>query len=126
MCDCKSLRTCSGCHSTKLEQHFSINAKGCLYKLCNNCLANKRKHNEKVRSAPLEDQYLICELCGGRVHKLNEGMSRHKKRWTCVKKTLSGQPGKKEFYEFVLANQVGGLKDYDKYVEDTKIFLGVD
>ena len=36
------LRTCSRCHSTKLEKYFSYNNKGELYKLCNNCRNKKR------------------------------------------------------------------------------------
>ena len=37
----KDLRTCSRCHTTKLEKYYSINSKGEFYKLCNNCKKNK-------------------------------------------------------------------------------------
>ena len=37
MSDNNKLRTCSRCHSTKLESYFGINKKGELYKLCDNC-----------------------------------------------------------------------------------------
>ena len=36
------LRKCSRCHSTKLEEYFSLNNKGELYKLCNNCRKKQR------------------------------------------------------------------------------------
>ena len=104
----KLLRTCSRCGSTKLEEYFSKNVKGLFYKLCDNCRSkrrtyykewnaeNKDKLNEyrkrnylKVRSEPLENQYLICEKCGQRVHRLNEGIARHQRRLTCINKTTN-------------------------------------
>ena len=36
MSDNNKLRTCSRCHSTKLESYFGFNKKGELYKLCDN------------------------------------------------------------------------------------------
>ena len=41
MSDNNKLRTCSRCHSTKLESYFGINKKGELYKLCDNCRMKK-------------------------------------------------------------------------------------
>ena len=37
MSENKNLRKCSRCHATKLEEYFSTNSKGELYKLCDNC-----------------------------------------------------------------------------------------
>ena len=37
MSDNNKLRTCSRCHSTKLESYFGINKKGELCKSCDNC-----------------------------------------------------------------------------------------
>ena len=41
MSENKNLRKCSRCHATKLEEYFSKNTKGELYKLCDNC---RNKH----------------------------------------------------------------------------------
>ena len=43
MCE---LRKCSRCHSTKLEEYFSLNNKGELFKLCDNCRKNQRRDVE--------------------------------------------------------------------------------
>ena len=121
----KELRTCSRCHATKLTEYFSINAKGELLKTCMNCRNLKNAYNadnkdkvkqyskkthEKAYAKPLEEIYSICEICGSNVGKLSEGLVRHKKRWCCVKTTIPGEPGRKEFYEWVLNNQHNGLK----------------
>ena len=37
-----SSRKCNRCHASKLDECFSINSKGELYKLCDNC---RSKHN---------------------------------------------------------------------------------
>ena len=37
MSENNNLRKCSRCHSTKLEEYFSFNKKGELYKLCDSC-----------------------------------------------------------------------------------------
>ena len=126
MSDNKELRKCSRCHATKLTEYFSINAKGELFKTCCNCREKrytydtdikdkvaeyKKQSYEKIKAKPLEEQYLKCEKCGNKVHRLNEGMGRHLKRWSCVKTSMPGEPGKKEFYEWVLENQHTNLKD---------------
>ena len=53
MSDNNKLRTCSRCHSTKLESYFGFNKKGELYKLCDNCRnkANSatKKHFEEAK-----------------------------------------------------------------------------
>ena len=142
MTDNKELRKCSRCHATKLTEYFSINAKGELYKTCCNCIEKRNtddtewnvnnkdklseyaiKAYEKVCTKPLEEQYLKCEKCGNKVHRLNEGMSRHLKRWSCVKTSMPGEPGKKEFYEWVLANKLTNLKDYNKYIKEAEEYL---
>ena len=55
MSDNNKLRTCSRCHSTKLESYFGFNKKGELYKLCDNCRnkANSatKKHFEEANSS---------------------------------------------------------------------------
>ena len=43
MCE---LRKCSRCHSTKLVEYFSLNNKGELFKLCNNCRKTQRRDVE--------------------------------------------------------------------------------
>ena len=78
------LRKCSRCHSTKLEEYFSLNNKGELFKLCDNCRSKHKDYykiwnaNNKDKLAemqaksfqkwldkPLDEQYRNCE-CGGR------------------------------------------------------------
>ena len=41
------LRTCSRCHSTCTLEHFEMNRKGELFKLCNNCRSKKRGENKE-------------------------------------------------------------------------------
>ena len=50
-------------------------------------------------------------------------MARHQKRWVCVKTQMEGKPGKKEFYEWVLANQNNLLRDYHKFIEEAEAYL---
>jgi len=138
----KELKKCSRCHSTKLIEHFSINSKGELLKTCINCRSyrnsydaewradnpdkvkeSKNKSYEKSHAKPLEEIYSICDVCGSNVGKLSEGMARHKKRWSCFKTTMPGEPGRKEFYEWVLKNQHGGLKDYVKHIKEAEEYL---
>ena len=77
------LRKCSRCHSTKLEQYFSVNVKGELYKLCDTCRTTqkeykheewKEKNKEKIQmyaarafqkwlGKPLDEQRVECP-CG--------------------------------------------------------------
>ena len=61
------LRKCSRCHSTKLEQYFSVNVKGELYKLCDNCRTKTRerqtKNFQKWLDEPLDEQRVDCP-CG--------------------------------------------------------------
>ena len=127
MSDNNSLRKCSRCHSTKLESYFGFNKKGELYKLCDNCRIKRDTYNEKyqaeIRAKPLDEQYYICDKCNSKVHRLNEGMARHHKRWTCVKKQMEGKPGKKEFFEWVVANKNNLLRDYHKYIEEAETYL---
>ena len=138
MTDNKELRKCSRCHATKLTEYLSINAKGELYKTCCNCREKRNTYDtdnkdkvaeyaikayDKVRAKPLEEQYLTCEKCGKSVGRLTEGMGRHLKRWSCVKTSMPGEPGKKEFYEWVLENQHTNLKDYNKYIKDAEEYL---
>ena len=128
MSDNNKLRTCSRCHSTKLEKrYFGFNKKGELYKLCNNCRMTREtyieNYNSEIRAKPLEEQYYICNKCNSRVHMLNEGMSRHQKRWVCVKTQMEGKPGQKEFYEWILANRNNLLRDYHKCLGDAEAYL---
>jgi len=123
MSDNNSLRKCSRCHSTKLESYFSFNKKGELYKLCDICRIKNEKYDLEVKDKPLEEIYYTCEKCNSKVHRLYEGMARHHKRWTCVKKQMEGKPGKKEFFEWVVANQNNLLRDYHKYIEEAETYL---
>ena len=41
------LRKCSRCYSTKLEQYFSVNVKGELYKLCDNCRTKRKEYRNE-------------------------------------------------------------------------------
>ena len=142
MSENNNLRKCSRCHATKLEEYFSKNTKGEFYKLCDNCRTKsnqsskewKEKNKEtvkimnekqydRIRELPLEEQYYICEKCGSRVHRLNEGMSRHQKRWSCVKKLMDGNPGKKEFYQWIVDNEGTILREYKKYINEAKTYL---
>ena len=50
----KSLRTCSRCHSTKLESGFGINAKGEFYKSCDKCRKKRRDIKEELTPKPDE------------------------------------------------------------------------
>ena len=54
---------------------------------------------------------------------LSERIARHQKRWSCVKKQMDGNPGKKEFYEWIVANRDNLLRDYHKYIKETKTYL---
>jgi hypothetical protein len=45
-----SLRKCSGCHTTKVINHFGINNKGTHFKTCDNCrLRNKIKRTKQTQ-----------------------------------------------------------------------------
>ncbi len=134
MSENKVLRKCSRCHASKLEEYFAINAKGELYKTCENCRhwkaenkdilkEYKQRSYEKFINKPLDEQYSICEKCGDRFHKLYEGKSRHLKRWPCVKSQMEGNPGKKEFFEWVLENKDNLLRDYKKYITEAEEYL---
>ena len=142
MSENKVLRKCSRCHATKLQEYFGINTKGELFRLCNNCREKRKEKNEqtyeenkdkmkeykrrsyeKFINKPLDEQYSICEKCGGRFHKLYEGKSRHLKRWPCVKSQMAGNPGKKEFFEWVLENRNNLIRDYQKYISKAEEYL---
>ena len=56
MSDNNKLRTCSRCHSTKLESYFGINKKGELYKLCDNC---RNKATAAIKKKIEESQAVI-------------------------------------------------------------------
>ena len=43
------LKQCSRCHSTCTLEHFEMNRKGELFKLCNNCRSKKREENNTYR-----------------------------------------------------------------------------
>ena len=77
MSDNNKLRTCSRCHSAKLESYFGINKKGELYKVCNNCRMTREtyreKYNSEIRAKPLEEQYYICNKCNSRAHMFKRG-----------------------------------------------------
>ena len=49
------LKKCSRCHTTKLEQYFSINTKGELYKLCDNC---RMKQKMKITINVARQKYI--------------------------------------------------------------------
>ena len=135
MTENNNLRKCSRCHATKLEEYFSTNTKGELYKLCDNC-RNKGRHYYKVHyedskdkikeynkksynkflEKPIEEQYVICDRCNNKVHLKYEGMSRHLKRWNCVKATMETEPGREEFFKWVYENKDNLLRDYQKYI----------
>ena len=57
------LRKCSRCHSTKLEQYFSVNVKGELYKLCDNCRTKQKEytHEEWKEKIQRENTNVCCE-----------------------------------------------------------------
>ena len=63
MSDNNKLRTCSRCHSTKLESYFGINKKGELYKLCDNCRnkanAATKKHFEEAQAVITNDRIIL-------------------------------------------------------------------
>ena len=139
MSENKNLRKCSRCHATKLEEYFSTNTKGELYKLCDNCRSKqqtyykewnennkeklkecKEKSRAKFKEKPFEEQYSKCEKCGRKFHKVYEGKSRHQKRWPCVKSQMEGSPGKKEFFEWILENRDNILRDYQKYISQAE------
>ena len=126
---CLTHRVCSRCDVKKHENDFEKNANGDYFRMCNDCRSICREHskqtNETVRALPLEEQYVECEKCKGKYHKLNEGKSRHQKRWTCIRKTMAGNPGKKDFYEWLVANEHNPelLKDYRKSIPDAKKYL---
>ena len=50
-------------------------------------------------------------------------MARHRKKWSCVKKQMEGNPGNKDFFEWVVANQNNLLRDYHKYIEEAETYL---
>ena len=63
MSDNNKLRTCSRCHSTKLESYFGINKKGELYKLCDNCRnkanAATKKHFEEAQAVLTNNRIIL-------------------------------------------------------------------
>ena len=126
---CQTHRKCSNCKEKLHLDNFEKNANDVYYLMCNDCRSRSRqlfqRKSESVKSLPLEEQYVVCEKCGGKYHKLNEGKSRHQKRWTCIKATLTGNIGKKEYCEWLVANEHNKelLKEYRKSIPYAKEYL---
>ena len=76
-----------------------------------------------IEPKPVAEKYCICERCNKMVDKHSEGMSRHMKRWPCVKAGMEGNPGRKEFYEWILNNKDNLLKDYEKHIKDAEAYF---
>jgi superfamily II DNA helicase RecQ len=52
MSENNNLKTCSRCHSTKLESYFGINAKDECYKSCDKCRKKRRDIKEELKPKP--------------------------------------------------------------------------
>ena len=76
-----------------------------------------------IEPKPVAEKYCICERCNKMVDKHSEGMSRHMKRWPCVKAGMEGNPGRKEFYEWILNNKDNLLKDYEKHIKNAEAYF---
>ena len=50
-----SLRTCSRCKCTLLEKYFSVNRKGVLFKLCNNCRSKGQRNSTLEKNTTATD-----------------------------------------------------------------------
>jgi recombinational DNA repair protein (RecF pathway) len=50
------LRKCSRCHSSKLEQYFSVKVKGELYKLCHNCRHTQEEYRDEEWKEKTKDK----------------------------------------------------------------------
>ena len=61
MSDNNNLKTCSRCHSTKLESFFGINAKGECYKSCDKCRKKAREIKEELKPKPNPDEIKSTE-----------------------------------------------------------------
>ena len=126
---CQTHRLCTRCCVKRHIDNFGKNSNDDFLLMCNDCQSKSRRQtkqkNETVRALSREKQYVECEICGGRYHKLNEGKSRHQKKWTCVKSTMSGNPGKKEYCEWLVANEHNPdlLKNYLKSIPEAKRYL---
>ena len=122
---CDVYRVCSTCHIKQDVDQFQKGSSGDCFLMCLRCRTKKQDISKKLRALPFELQYVVCEKCGGTYHKLNEGKSRHEKRWTCIKTTYEVVPNKKEFYKYIVANEHNPnlLKDYRKSIPDAKNYL---
>ena len=76
-----------------------------------------------IEPKPVAEKYCICVRCNKMVDKHSEGMSRHMKRWPCVKAGMEGNPGRKEFYEWILNNKDNLLKDYEKHIKNAEAYF---
>ena len=57
----KQLKTCSSCHCSMLEEFFSINKKGVLYKTCDKC--RNRQTQRKPKNRFLNPfKYRMCDM----------------------------------------------------------------
>lgn len=76
------LRKCSRCHSTKLEKYFSINVKGELYKLCDNCGSSKNKSKKEIQTDSRKCLYcgnMFCDdAINPKTNKLYETCENHR------------------------------------------------
>ena len=61
MSDNNNLKTCSRCHSTKLESYFGINAKGECYKSCDKCRKKRRDIKEDLKPKPNPEEIKSTE-----------------------------------------------------------------
>ena len=142
MSENKNLRKCSRCHATKLEDYFSTNTKGELFKLCDNCrnkkqvydkdyrienedrikeyrIENKdriKESNDKSYMKFLEKPLIQCDRCRANIYDKKSEVTRHRKRWSCVKEGMDGNPGLKEKYQWILENKDDLLNEFKKLI----------
>ena len=127
----KNLRKCSRCHATKLEEYFSTNTKGELFKLCDNCRNKKqvyvkeyydknkdkfKEYHERAYDKFIEKPLIQCDRCHGLMYDKKAEITRHRKRWSCVKEGMDGNPGLKEKYQWILENKDDLLNEFKKLI----------
>ena len=138
MSENKNLRKCSRCHATKLEEYFSANSKGELFKLCDNCRNkgkdyyehnkdnNKEKikeYNERAYMKFIEKPLIQRSRCKASMYDKKVEITRHMKRWSCVKEGMGGNPGLKEKYEWILENKDDLLPEFKKLIPKAEEYL---
>jgi hypothetical protein len=145
MSSTNTLRKCNRCHVSKSDDCLSTNSKGELYKLCDNCRSKHnsyyKEYNEtnkdkvkdyqqrsynKFNEKPINEQYIMCDVCRCQVHLRDETMNRHIKRWNHVKNTMDGNPVEKEKYQLILDNRDNLLSDYRKLIPKAEEYFKIN